>query len=269
MKPRHIFLYLIIMIGLLGFWKLFFLFGDLVQLTESREEGFPQTGYDYLILVVRDFLAVGILCLIAAKLGILKIGGFSGSGIKNPWMLLIPLIFPGLIMLRLDKLSCLDPSFLLVCFIIYKLLAGVLEEVMFRGLILGHLRTFYPNRSLHFYCSVTALFFSAMHLINLTNAPLISVIPQLVYAFFMGLLFGVLLIRVRNVWLLGLVHGVLNILTLDVCKTLAGTQEGTYSDSAGDIASSVLGFLIMSLPVFLTYYVLVVSYKSGLPVQKK
>lgn len=257
------------MLGLLGFWKLFFLFGDLVQLTERRGDVFPQTGYDYLILFVRDFMAIGIFCLVAARWGILKTGGFSGSGIKNPWLLLIPLIFPGLIMLRVDKLSCLTPSFLSVCFISYKILAGVLEEVMFRGVILGHLRTHYPNRSLHFFCTVSALFFSAMHLINLTNSPLISVIPQLVYAFFMGLLFGVLLIRVRNVWLLGLVHGLLNILTLDVCKALAGTQEGTYSNSAGDIASSVLAFLIMSLPVFLTYYLLVVSYKGRLPVQKK
>ena len=70
----------------------------------------------------------------------------------------------------------------------------------------------------------------------------------------MGLFFGALLIKTNNVWLLGIVHGVLNTFSYR-CEEM---QDNYLSKI--DIGS-LLGMLLMFSPVLIIYWLLMITNK--------
>jgi len=268
MKLSHLLQYVLVIVGAFVFMKGLSEIANRIHLANTYAENYPQSANDYLFLSIRVILIIVVICYLASHWELLRIGGFwrSGTRMRNLWMLIIPLLFPGLLLFKTENISCLGPDLLSFAYVMYKILAGTFEETLFRGLIMGHLRTRYSGKSIHFHAVVSAVLFSLVHLFNLENAPLISVLPQLVYAFFMGLVFAALMFRVGNVWLVGFTHGVLNLLTLNYCGSLKKLNILTEGQTTGDIASSVLGFLFLCLPMLIIYYFLVYGYKKRVPV---
>ena len=255
MKWRHLLFYLLLLAGAFS----------IMRIVRVLTNGFLDnegSALDYGIRISISLLVISGCCIIAKKQGLLRLGGFRGGRLANYWMLLLPLLFPGLMMFKLKNYHCIDLTLFYFIFILHKLLAAAMEETLFRGVILGHLQKHYPGLSVHFYCFVSATLFSLVHLTNLQTAPLLSVIPQLVYAFILGLLFAAMMLRIRNVWLLGVTHGVLNIMTVNVCKELSQTLSGQDIDTSGSILMAALGFLIILLPVLGMYFLLVISYRK-------
>ncbi|MBD5544019.1 MAG: CPBP family intramembrane metalloprotease [Lachnospiraceae bacterium] len=78
------------------------------------------------------------------------------------------------------------------------ILAPIVEELIFRGLILG-----YEKRELPFWCAnfIQALFFGVYH----------QNVVQFVYAFSIGLLLGYLCERLQSLKMVMLIHGIINI----------------------------------------------------------
>jgi len=253
MKFRDLLKYLFLLAVIIASSLLVRSLTDVIVLSSSAEvNGKHGTGY-FLPKIISSLLAI-LICLVwARKTGILKTGGFRPGRSAHTWMIIIPLIIPGMMMFEWKKYECLEWSYPVVLMISSVMLAATAEEVIFRGAIMGHLKKNYSGRSVHFYCVVSAILFSLVHLINLREAPFVSVAPQLVYAFFTGLLLGIIMIRVGNVWLLGISHGLLNIIASHVCSELVNEAGETYSSTFSDVLSSVFGSLLFSLPVFLVY----------------
>ena len=255
MKWRHLIFYFLLLGGTLSLMRI-------VRALANGILDMERSALNYTIGIFISLLVITGCRIIAGKQGVLQLGGFRGGRSANYWMLLLPLLYPGLMMFKSINYHCFELTFFYFVFLFHKLLAATMEETLFRGVILGHLQKHYPGHSAHFYCFVSATFFSLVHLANLQTAPALSVIPQLVYAFIMGLLFAALMLRTRNVWLLGITHGILNIMTANVCQEILQAPSGNDSDTSGNIVMAVLGFLLYLLPVLVMYILLVNSYRK-------
>ena len=194
---------------------------------------------------------------VARKFNLLEKGGFSGHGKRNYWMLLLPLIFPGIMFGVHIKLSCFaDYTAVLIFFSVF-LFKGLVEEIVFRGVIQGYLRKNHPERSYHFSCFLSASLFALCHLTNLEYTASYTVIIQVVYAFFMGLLFSALLIRTNNVWLLGIVHGLLNSMVTG-CETNDHLMSGNGTISTFfEYVIQMLGTILIFSPMLFVYWMLI------------
>jgi membrane protease YdiL (CAAX protease family) len=88
--------------------------------------------------------------------------------------------------------------------------AGIVEELVFRGLMLGVLRQSAPSwsrRGIYF----SALLFSVPHALNvLAGAQPLRVAAQLSWALLFGIMVAELRIAGRSVWPVAILHGALN-----------------------------------------------------------
>ena len=113
----------------------------------------------------------------------------------------------------------------------YALLPGIVEELVFRGWILGSLRPFGERRAL----VLSALIFGLMHG-NLTQLP---------FALLLGLLFGFLYLRTGRLWVGMVIHMLNNALSvvLDYINANAGLPENTclLLQLASFVALAVIG----------------------------
>lgn len=160
-------------------------------------------------------LGSGIIALtvfLAFRGGLEEQGGFIIKNTSSVYLLFIPLVFPGLLALGNIMNAKAPVFFTTLVLLIQLLIKGICEEVVFRGLIQAR---FLKHRAWHGktvfrFIVYAAVFFGISHYANLLYADFISITRQVIYAFYMGLLFGALLIRVKNVWLIGLMHGLVN-----------------------------------------------------------
>jgi len=197
--------------------------------------------------------------VIAKHFNILKEGGFANYKRKNYWMVLLPFFFPGLLFTGNLNFTCFTSSIGIIFFVGSVFSLALLEELVFRGLIMGYLRKYSPGASGHVICIFSAFLFSMVHISNAITYELLGVLQQVVYAFIMGLLFSALLLRINNVWLLGLGHAVLNIITSSQCnqKFVDGNSKYSLADYISNIGIAIL---IIS-PVLLIYWYLMRNYK--------
>ena len=186
-------------------------------------------------------------------------GGFRSPNISSYWLLLLPFVFPGMLTYSKINSECLNALFLTA---LPAFVFGLVEEIVFRGVIQGYLVKNKADWSYHRVVIYTALLFSLGHLINLRNDHIYSVLNQLVYAFYMGLLFSALQLRVNNVWLLGIAHGLINFLFKG-----CGTSEELYLEETPvflDYLESIGMFILLFSPIFLFYWILMKGAKHKL-----
>ncbi len=129
-----------------------------------------------------------------------------------------------------------------------------MEEVVFRGVIQGYLSKQNPDKPLHKVILITAILFALIHIVNIRYSGIQNVLLQLIYAFYMGLFFGALIIKTNNVWLLGIAHGVLNTFSVRCVE-----MQDNYLSKI-DIGS-LLGMLLMFSPVLIIYWLLMITSK--------
>lgn len=88
---------------------------------------------------------------------------------------------------------------------------GIAEEVAFRGLLQGYLiYRFSNNLSIMQIIFISATIFALMHIINITRYEYVDIINQVIAAFFFGVFFGAMILKVNNVFALGILHGCIN-----------------------------------------------------------
>jgi membrane protease YdiL (CAAX protease family) len=194
---------------------------------------------------------------VAGKYRILEKGGFVNPVPKNYWMLLLPLLFPGLLLVSGSENSC-PSSFLLVTLsVLLTFTMAIMEEVVFRGLIMGYLRKYNPGKSAHFIAFFNAALFALVHFTNLETIHPISVVTQVFFAFFIGLLLSALLFRTNNVLLLGVIHGVLNFMSRQ-CSQFAA--DGFMADKVvftfSDYVVQIALLILLLSPILLIYWML-------------
>lgn len=94
-------------------------------------------------------------------------------------------------------------------FLLYYLSVGFFEELFVRVLMFGIFYRLFFNGKKFRLILITSAFFALFHVTNLFDSEFvkISVINQILYAFGMGMIFQSLLIRVNNVILISVIHG--------------------------------------------------------------
>ena len=172
------------------------------------------------------------------------------------WMLLLPLFFPGLF---LYAGICIDFNenvfeWLLIYFSFF--VTGLTEEIIFRGLLQGYLTKQYPQKTNNQLCIITSIFFALIHFNNIQFAPLSGVINQVIYAFFMGLLFSALMIRIGNTLLIGTIHGILNMISISCA--IKNQDAGNIVAQGYELNGffQVIGIVIVFSPTLLIYWFL-------------
>jgi membrane protease YdiL (CAAX protease family) len=141
----------------------------------------------------------------------------AGSGAA--WLLVVlplayvslvyPLLFSGTY-----RLPAQDHS-LLAMVAANGLMAGVMEELVFRGLVLGSLLRSWgvAGRGLWRALVVSSLFFAVPHALNvLTGAEPLRTASQLIWALLFGGVFGALTVAGGSLWPVAVLHGVSNAL---------------------------------------------------------
>ncbi len=217
--------------------------------------------------VVFGLLIIGAGIIIAKQKKILQYGGFIKPDRRNFWMLLIPLFFPGLLFATDLELNCLNAIKPILMAVTLIFVSALMEEIVFRGVIQGYLRAKYPEKSRNSICVITAVFFALVHLTNVEYFDLEGVLQQVVYAFFIGLLFSALLYRTNSIWLLGLLHGLLNFLSYrcdDEIIIGQHTETVSYQISLAGLAN-IGGVILLLSPVLFIYWLLLKTMKAQSP----
>ncbi len=95
---------------------------------------------------------------------------------------------------------------------LYCVSVGLLEETVFRGIILPLLlRVFPPTRKGAFWAVISSsALFGALHLINLLSSDPLSVLAQVGYSFLIGAMCAVVMLLCRNVFACAFLHAVYN-----------------------------------------------------------
>lgn len=152
--------------------------------------------------------------LIIWRLQLSKMAGLT-TMIINFRFYLFPLIivFLSLYNLSLTNFNNLDHS-TVVLFLFASVLVGLSEEFVFRGLIQSIILKDNENRKNYIVFSIifTSTIFSLLHLMNIFKgfSNIESLINQLIFAFFMGIYLGSLLLITRQLFIVGILHGLVN-----------------------------------------------------------
>lgn len=132
--------------------------------------------------------------------------------IRSP-KILWPLLAAGIILLllQLKRFHALNEHAGMLLFVLLVVLVKTAaEEIIFRGVLqTGYIKDgMSPRRAV----LLASLFFSLIHVVNFfVHGDWVSLICQVIFAFFMGLLLGAVNVITRNILVCCLLHAVINI----------------------------------------------------------
>jgi membrane protease YdiL (CAAX protease family) len=116
-----------------------------------------------------------------------------------------------LLLLQYTRISGVQEKAGMLLFVLFVvLIKTTAEEIIFRGV----LQTWYIKEGLNHRQSVffASLFFSLVHVVNFfTHGDWVSLICQVIFAFFMGLLLGAVNLITRNILVCCILHAIVNI----------------------------------------------------------
>ncbi|MCE7780614.1 CPBP family intramembrane glutamic endopeptidase [Staphylococcus xylosus] len=115
--------------------------------------------------------------------------------------------------------------FTLFLLIISNFLVGAFEEIFCRGIIFKNLLNYYsPIKS----GILSALIFSLAHIVNFfSDSEPFEVISQILYAFFLGILFAAIYYKTKNIWTVILLHAF-----IDFSASLIEIPDSNVSEAA-------------------------------------
>ena len=97
-----------------------------------------------------------------------------------------------------------------------------------------------------------------MHVINITRYGIIDVINQVIASFFFGVFFGSLLLRTNNVFILGIIHGLINfVFQVRAIVKSNIPEEPKYLYTFSDIIVAILRYSLVFLPLFFIGFYLI------------
>lgn len=155
----------------------------------------------YIAKLIRKSLQALVIILIIIKLKYWNNIGITTKASKKHLLLLLPIILISLIPLSSGiRINTIDTMFILL---IISLLTGIIEELLFRGIIFSALQ----ERGKMCTIIVSSVLFGLSHLLNLINgADILETIIQIIFAFGLGLVFAVVRYRKGSLISLILVH---------------------------------------------------------------
>lgn len=173
------------------------------------------TPYEYDVAFFK--LSLALLAILMMKT--LYQGQFCFHFRKDNFLKALILQWPALLFVLANLLSpgslsenAIVPE-TLVMVLVANMITGFYEEVIMRGMLLGHMMEHWKNDDRKILKSVltTSILFGLVHLGNLVQAGLISTLFQVCYATIFGLIFAVAYLRTKNLWACVLIHGLADV----------------------------------------------------------
>jgi len=210
---------------------------------------------------IHGFIIILGSIFLIKRMGLTKLSGIRLFRIASPWLLIIPFIYPmGLGYYNFSGIEWneVDVAAISLAFLAI-LLKGLAEEYAFRGLLLSYLiKNLSHKKSLFKIICLSAIFFALMHIINISRYGIIDVINQVIAAFFFGVFFGSLLLRTNNVFILGIIHGLINfVFQFRAIAKNNIPEEPKYLYSFSDIIVAILRYSLFFLPLFFIGFYLI------------
>jgi membrane protease YdiL (CAAX protease family) len=106
-----------------------------------------------------------------------------------------------------------EPVYRIFLFFIECLSVGFFEEILFRGILLFVLLDIFLNKKYGVILAVvsSSLIFGSLHIFNVFEGASMSVIiEQIGYSFLMGMLWAVMYLKTKNLWLVMILHATYN-----------------------------------------------------------
>lgn len=176
---------------------------------------------------------------------------------KRYWVFIFPFLYPGVLAISNFNGDCPIHlmSFLALAFSF--VIKGIFEELLFRGFVMGYLMQGNKLVSHGAPVFISSGLFALSHLVGLGSGYFGTVIHQVIYSFFMGLLFAALFLYTRNIWLLGWVHGLFN-LVFSICHRGGGNVGMPAKEvSFGGFMLHLMMTVIIISPTLFFYFFLV------------
>jgi len=161
-------------------------------------------------------LMIIIICIkIIAKLNLRKYNGFEKTtNSTNLQALIIPSLFIFMGIMSNWNTYLNTDTLLFILFITSVFIIGFAEELFFRGIILPLFITYFKNRKAVLLLSVllSSLIFGIIHYVNIFKEPdnFWGITHQVFFALSVGVFFGGLMLRTKNIIIPSLFHGFVN-----------------------------------------------------------
>lgn len=173
---------------------------------------------DYVLSSVNNLVAFVVLIIIAKKIGLFDDIPWNVKGVFKGLLLGIPVLLFCLVQLSGILESTYDYSIVINVFgvvaaLIYCVAIALWEEFLCRGVILTNMLKKWANSKNGIIKSVilSAFIFGAAHVITGFGGDWTNTTIQIVYASFMGLLFGVIYIKTKSLASTIVLHFILNL----------------------------------------------------------
>ncbi len=154
------------------------------------------------------------------------------------------------------------------------LTTGFFEEFFCRlllfGLICNSLKD-YNYGNYYKEIVITSLIFGLLHLTNLFNPDydIISVVNQIMFAFIIGVLLQCLLIRLKNIVLISVLHGLINYNLMAKAKLFKTENRAISPNQFIDFIESFKTFIVLGVIIFLFGYLLIKNRKMEIIILPK
>jgi CAAX protease family protein len=127
-------------------------------------------------------------------------------------------------------------------YLVHCFLTGIAEELVFRGLIQSKLVTDYGKMK---GVLVSAMIFGLLHFLNLIKNPdnLNGILNQVIFAFSIGFVFGGLVLKLNNVMLIGIFHGIINF-TLNFNEIMPETYTDNTMGNENELISVIFTYFM-------------------------
>lgn len=143
----------------------------------------------------------------------------------------------------------------LIALILFSFCIGFFEEVIFRGLFQNKILSYFNDDKKGVILSITicSLFFSLMHIIGYFNGQnFLYTFNQLIFTFFVGILFGIIYFCTKNIWAVIFLHGFWNLSVffsqINISKTCV--VSGNFSSSSLSISIFFISLLFTLFSLF-------------------
>ena len=111
----------------------------------------------------------------------------------------------------ITKAVSIDRLDLMGLYILYVISIAILEELVFRGILVFLLLDVFRRQRYNYFLAVliSSLAFSLFHFTNLfIGMDLVSVLLQVIYTFLIGAMLAVTVLKTKNVWLCVIIHAI-------------------------------------------------------------
>ena len=242
--------FIVIALFLIGF--LIMDYFEKIALELMTEDNVINISTKYSIISAFNILYTLISYWLIKKYKLIDLAGLGKHPLKNWFLLLFPLY---IVLLNLPDPGEIDFSSIsminYIVAVVWVLSIGFSEEYMLRGFIQSILLKYYSKSKTKLVLSVVgaAMIFGVLHLVKFDKG-IYGEISQVLYATFIGTMFGALLLRTHKIWPLIILHAL-----IDLSGNLEYFQSSQIvvnmsSQSQASLEDSMVNVLIL-LPCFI------------------